>query len=90
MWWICSHLGPEVGSYSMDDVFETVARRRRRARKAKQARRDVNYAELLKPSVIPEERCPHTLQVVAKSECSQCSGVRVKRVQSRFVPVPEE
>ncbi len=77
----------------MDDVFEAMERRRRRfnrLRRAK-ARRDVNYAELLRPSVAPEERCPHTLQPIPKTDCSQCSGVRVKRSQPKaVVPISDE
>lgn len=79
----------------MDDVFEAMECRRRRflrlrGAKAKKARH-IDYADLLKPSVVPEDRCPHTLQPITKDQCSQCSGIKVKRVQPKVaVPLPDE
>lgn len=72
----------------MDDLVAALGERRHRRFLRVRRARKVDYKELLRPIVEPENRCPHTTQVMDANQCSQCQGVKAKRVKPQVV-IPE-
>lgn len=72
----------------MDDLVAVLGERRHRRFLRIRRARKVDYKELLRPPVEADQRCPHTTQIVDSNACSQCQGVKAKRVSPQVV-VPE-
>lgn len=49
---------------------------RRKKKKRKLKKREVDYTEYLAPPVIPEVQCPHTTRALDASLCSQCLDIK--------------